>query len=280
MASATLSATMHPTRHPTGDLTMGDLAMERLAVRGIELEVLRRGAGNPILLLHGLRTIDPHARFVELLSAQAEVIAPSHPGFGHSPRPADFDTVYDLVHLYLDLLEALPYEKVTLLGFSFGGWLAAEIAAACCHRLDRLILVDAFGLKLGDRESRDILDLFNTSPAEVQRRSWHDPAKWAPDFNAMSDDELVVHARNWDALCLYGWQPFMYNPNLPRWLCRIAVPTLVLWGASDGVVTPDYGRTYCGHIPGARFELIPDAGHHPETEQPETFVTRVAAFLG
>jgi pimeloyl-ACP methyl ester carboxylesterase len=253
--------------------------MDRFSVRGIDLEVLRKGTGHPILLLHGPNTIDPRSRFVELLSAHAEIIAPSHPGFGHSPRPADFDTVYDLVHLYLDLLEALPHQKVTLLGCSFGGWLAAEIAAACCHRLDRLILVDAFGIKLGDRESRDILDLFNTSPTEVLRRSWHDPVKWAPDFNAMSDDALVVHARNWDALCLYGWQPFMYNPNLPRWLSRIAVPTLVLWGASDGVVSPDYGRAYCGRIPGARFELIQEAGHYPEIEQPEVFAAHVAGFL-
>ena len=95
----------------------------------------------------------------------------------------------------------------------------------------------------------------------------------------MSDDAIVVHARNRDALCLYGWQPFMYNPNLPRWLSRIAVPTLVLWGASDGVVSPDYGRAYCDRIPGARFELIPEAGHYPEIEQPEVFAARVAAFL-
>jgi pimeloyl-ACP methyl ester carboxylesterase len=253
--------------------------MDRLSVRGIELEVLRKGTGPPILLLHGPNAIDPDARFVELLSAHAKIIAPSHPGFGHSPRPDGFDTVYDLVHLYLDLLDTLPHEKISLLGCSFGGWLAAEIAAVCCHRLDRLILVDALGIKLGDRESRDILDLFNASPAEVQRRSWHDPDKFASDLNAMSDDALVVHARNRDALCLYGWQPFMYNPNLPRWLGRIAVPTLVLWGASDGVVSPDYGRAYAARIPGARFELIPEAGHHPEIEQPEIFASRVAAFL-
>ena len=121
-------------------------------------------------------------RILDRLAAHAEIIAPSHPGFGHSPRPADFDTVYDLVHLYLDLLETLPHEKVTLLGFSFGGWLAAEIAATCCHRIERLILVDPLGIKLGDRESRDILDLFNAAPAEVQRRTWHDPAKWATRF--------------------------------------------------------------------------------------------------
>ena len=255
------------------------MGIERLALRDIDLEVLRMGKGPPILLLHGLHTVDPQAPYLDRLAAHAEIIAPSHPGFGHSPRPAGFDTVYDLVHLYLDLLETLPHEKVTLLGFSFGGWLAAEIAATCCHRLERLILVDPLGIKLGDRESRDILDLFNAAPAEVQRRTWHDPAKWAQDFNAMSDDAIVVHARNRDALCLYGWQPFMYNPKLPRWLCRIAVPTLLLWGASDGVVTPDYGRAYRDLIPGAKFELIEQAGHHPEIEQPADFAARVAAFL-
>jgi pimeloyl-ACP methyl ester carboxylesterase len=95
----------------------------------------------------------------------------------------------------------------------------------------------------------------------------------------MSDDELIVHARNRDALCLYGWQPFMHNPNLPRWLSRIAVPTLVLWGTSDGVVSADYGRAYSERIPGARFELIPEAGHHPEIEQPGAFAAHVTAFL-
>ena len=71
----------------------------------------------------------------------------------------------------------------------------------------------------------------------------------------------------------------MYNPQLKRWLRRIMQPTLVLWGASDGIVAPSYGRAYSDLIPGARFELIAEAGHHPEIEQPEAFVDRVVAFL-
>jgi pimeloyl-ACP methyl ester carboxylesterase len=252
---------------------------ERLVIGGIELEVIRRGTGRPVLLLHGMQTVDPQAPFVDLLSRRAAIIAPSHPGFGHSARPADFDTVYDLVHLYLDVLEALPYERVTLMGLSFGGWLAAEIAVKCCHRIDRLILVDAFGIKISDRETPDILDVFNTSPQEVQRRSWYNPGAWAPDFNAMTDDALVVRARNWEALCLYGWHPYMYNPQLKRWLRRITRPTLVLWGARDGIVLPSYGQAYSALIPGARFTLIAEAGHHPEIEQPAAFVDHVATFL-
>ena len=115
--------------------------------------------GRPVLLLHGLHTVDPRAPFLDLLGRRAEIIVPSHPGFGHSERPADFDTVYDLVHLYLDVLEALPYEKVALVGLSFGGWLAAEIAVKCSQRIDRLVLVDAFGIKISDRETPDILDV-------------------------------------------------------------------------------------------------------------------------
>ena len=252
---------------------------ERLSVEDIELEVIRRGQGRPVLLLHGLHNVDPRARFLDLLGRRAEIIAPSHPGFGHSARPPDFDSVYDLVRLYLDVLEALPYERVSLVGLSFGGWLAAEIAVAYSHRIDRLVLVDAFGIKVSDRETPDILDVFNTSPQEVERNRWHDPEKWALDFNALSDDEIVVHARNRDALCLYGWQPYMYNPRLKRWLRRIRRPTLVLWGASDGIVTPAYGRAYSALIPGSCFDVIAEAGHHPEIEQPEAFVERVAAFL-
>ena len=251
---------------------------DRLLVHGVELEVLRRGAGRPLLLLHGFHAVDPRAKFVDLLAAHGEVIAPSHPGFGRSPR-GDFDSVYDLVQLYLDVLDSLGPEKVTLVGFSFGGWLAAEIAVTCAHKLDRLVLVDALGIKISDRETPDILDVFNTSPKEVRRRSWHDPDRCALDFDAMTDDELVVYHREWESLCLYGWRPYMYNPRLRRWLRRIFAPTLVLWGESDGIVTPAYGRVYAAEIPGARFETIAGAGHHPHLERPEAFVDRLAAFL-
>ncbi|MBV8088542.1 MAG: alpha/beta fold hydrolase, partial [Alphaproteobacteria bacterium] len=210
---------------------MTNTEAERLVVHGIELEVLRRGSGRPLLVLHGFDTIDPGARFLDLLGQHAEIMAPSSPGFGHSPRPQDFDTVYDLVHLYLAALDALPGDKVNLLGFSFGGWLAAEIAAGCSHRLDKLVLVDPVGIKISGRETPDILDVFLKSPDELRRKSWHDPDRFAPDYDAMEDEALVVHARNREALCIYAWHPYMYNPQLPRWLGRIAVPTLLVWGA-------------------------------------------------
>src|SRR4051794_27213755 len=118
------------------------MAKERMTVNGIELEVLHHGAGTPVLLLHGMDTVPPQARFLDLLGAHAEIVAPSSPGFGNTKRPPDFDTIYDLVHLYLALIDELPFEKIALVGLSFGGWLAAEVAVACSHKLSRLVLVD------------------------------------------------------------------------------------------------------------------------------------------
>lgn len=253
---------------------------DRLRVRDVELEVTRRGSGRPIVFLHGFHTLDPASRFLDRLSRNAAVLAPSHPGFGASERPGDFDSVYDLVHLYCELLDSLPDEGVTLVGASFGGWLAAEIAAAWPGRLDRLVLVDALGIKLGARETPDILDVFNAHPDTVRRLSWHDPQRSAPDYDAMSDAALTRHARNWDALCLYGWEPYMYNPRLKRWLARIELPTLVLWGESDGVVKPSYGRAFASLIPDARFALIGEAGHHPELEQPDLLASSILEFVG
>ena len=253
---------------------------DRLRIRDVDLEVVRRGNGRTIVFLHGFHPLDPESRFLELLSRQFAVLAPSHAGFGASTRPDGFETVYDLVHLYGELLDGLPDDKVTVIGASFGGWLAAEIAASCSHRIDHLVLIDAVGIKLGDRETADILDVFNTHPDQVRRRSWHNPDRAAPDFDAMSDAALTRHARDWEALCLYGWEPYMYNPQLKRWLGRIALPTLVTWGASDGVVSPDYGHGYAALIPNAQFKLIDGAGHHSEIEQPEALADLIVNFLG
>lgn len=265
------------------------LAMStKLKAGPLDLEVLRRGHGRPILVLHGITPVSPKAPFLDLLARHGEVIAPSHPGFGNSPLPDDCDTMYDLVHTYRDVLDALP-EKAIVIGLSFGGWIAAELAVAGHPKLDHLVLVDAVGVKLGGREERDIVHFFNTNPAELNRLAWHDPARrptgvygvgWQACIDeAMSDDELVRLARGWDSLCLYAWRPHMYNPQLKNWLRRVTVPTLVLWGAADGIVTPDYGRTYAAMIPGARFKIVEAAGHHPELEQPQAFADAVAALL-
>src|SRR3954447_14807746 len=178
----------------------------------LELEVMRRGQGGAKPLVPGVTPVSPKAPFVEMLAEHGEVIAPSMPGFGASKLPEDFETVYDLVHLWREVLDAMP-GPVALIGFSFGGWIAAEIAAAGHPKLDRLVLVDPVGVKLGGRDERGFVHFFNTKPAELNRRAWHDPARRPDDVHglgwqaciddAMQDEEMVRLARNWDSLSLY-----------------------------------------------------------------------------
>lgn len=244
-----------------------------------ESDILRCGTGCLLLVLYGEVLFDPGALMVDLLVVYAEVIVFMYLGFGHVARSDEIETVYDLVYYYFDLVERLLHERVILMGFSFGGWLAVEIVVVCSHHFDRLILVDVVGIKISDREMFDIFDQFNIYPAEVQRCWWHELVKWALDFDAMSDEVLVAHVRNREALCWYVWYPYMHNPRLVGWLRRIVVSMLVLWGGSDGIVVPVYGRAYVARILGARFEVIEGVGYYLEIEQSGAFVERVRAFL-
>ncbi len=250
----------------------------KLIVGDVELEIVHRGDGPTLLLLHGGNGLDARARFLELLAPRFEVIAPSHPGFGGSPLPDRFDSVDDLAYLYLDLIDKLGLHNTTLMGFSLGGWVAAEIAVRCMRGLAKLVLVGPVGIKVGDRETRDLPDIFALHPDEVLRLAFHDPSKAAIDYGSLTDEELLTITRNREALALYTWEPYMHNPKLRHHLDRIQIPTLLIRGASDGLVSQPYAEAYAGLIPGARLEVIPEAGHAPQIEQPEEFVKRVIAF--
>ncbi|HXG21953.1 MAG TPA: alpha/beta hydrolase [Methylomirabilota bacterium] len=251
-----------------------------LTVHGVQLEVVDRGRGQPLLVLHGEDGLDPQAPFLEQLTRLGHVLAPSHPGFGHSPDVDNIDTVDDLSYLYLDLLTAQNLREVVVIGFSLGGWVAAEMAVKSTERIAKLILVAPLGIKVGDRETRDIPDIFALPLDEVTRLKYHDPSRAVVDYSTLSDDELTVIARNREATALYAWEPYFHNPKLRRRLHRVNVPTLLLWGASDRFVTAGYyGAAYREAIPGARLEILEQAGHLPQVEQPEAFVERVRAFL-
>jgi pimeloyl-ACP methyl ester carboxylesterase len=248
-----------------------------LTFQGIDLPVVRRGSGPKILMLHGGDGPVSHFPFVDGLAAEHEIILPVHPGFDGTPIPEHFDNLQDLIFLYLDLIDYLDLSEATLMGFDMGGWAAAEIAVINTRRFSRLVLVDSVGIKPGGPFDRDIADVFAMSAAEQARLSWHDPSK-APDPAAMTDDELQIFAANKNAHGLYTWEPFMHNPKLPYRLHRIDIPTLLIWGESDGIVTPSYGEAFRDMIPGAEMVLIPGACHSPHIEQPEAFVRHFLDF--
>jgi pimeloyl-ACP methyl ester carboxylesterase len=250
-----------------------------MMLQGLEVDVVRKGSGQPLLLLHGGGGPIAAMPFVDKLAKKFEIIAPTHPGFGGSNIPDSFDRIDDLVYLYLDLLDELDLNDVVLMGFSMGGWTATELATMNSTRLSKLILVDSVGVKTGGREDRDIADIFAMTGEEIAKIMFHDPSK-APNLNDLSDEQLQIMAANRMALGVYTWDPFMHNPKLPQRLHRIKIPTHFIWGASDGVVTVDYGQKFCNLIDGATMTVIEKAGHAPQAEQPDAFVEAVFGFTG
>jgi len=259
-------------------MSVGEHApMSTIIVNGARTELIERGRGRPILFLHPHIGLDPSAPVFAMLAEGGRLIAPFHPGFGHSERPPSITTVDDLAYFYLDLMDALDLRDALVIGVSLGAWIAAEIAVKSIARMARLVLGNPVGIKVGDRETRDILDVFAMVEDQFLDKAFADPAAGKRDYRAMTDDEVTVVARNREAAALYTWSPYMHDPKLKGRLHRIRIPTLVLWGVADRLVNESYGRAFCAAVPGAKFEPLVGAGHFPHIEQPKAFAARALA---
>jgi pimeloyl-ACP methyl ester carboxylesterase len=251
-------------------------APDSLTVEGTRIDLIKRGRGRPLLFLHAENGIEPAHAAIDELAKSARVIAPTHPGFGRSDVPNGMRTVDDLSYFYLDLLDQLDVRDATLVGVA---WIAAEIAVKSTARLSRLIMANAVGIKVGDRETRDIADIFALTEPEYLEMVYCDPNAGLRDYKSLPPGEVAAAARAREATARFAWSPYFHNPRLKSRLHRIRIPTLFLWGAHDRMVGEAYGRAYCAMIPGARFETIARAGHFPHQEQPTVFAERVLKFM-
>jgi pimeloyl-ACP methyl ester carboxylesterase len=253
-------------------------AITSMVVNGVTIEAIDKGQGRPILFLHPGIGIDAAAPVLAELAKGGRVIAPSHPGFGTSQLPKGMTTVDDVSYFYLDLLDQLDLRDVLVVGVGLGGWIAAEIAVKDSTRLSRLVMANAVGVKIGDRETRDIVDIWSLLPSEINELAWFDPKAGERDYKNLPEAEALSAARNREATARLCWSPYMHNPKLKSRLHRIKLPTLFLWGTADRILSEKYGRGYCALIEGAKFDPIEKAGHYPHLEQPQEFARRVLAF--
>src|SRR5258707_11688457 len=158
-------------------------------IAGANIEILRRGKGRPVLFLHPHIGMHGSQALIEALAREAQVIAPSHPGFGHSELPKGMSTVDDMSYFYLDLIEELGLRDLVVVGASFGGWIAAEIATKTCERLSRLVLIGAGGAKFGARDKSDIVDIFSTPRAGWEELAFPHPAVGLRDYESLPGGE-------------------------------------------------------------------------------------------
>ena len=252
--------------------------MAKITVSGVDLETEERGAGQPLLFLHAGEGLWADRPWLDLLAQRFRVIAPAHPGWGGSALPDWVGTVDDLAYLYLDLAQRMNLKDAVLVGSCFGGWIAAEMAVRNTNAFAKIVLTAPLGIKVGGRDERDITDMHSLSRQAYLDKAWANPKRDPFDPKKLSDDELQGIVQGREALALFGWKPYMHNPRLKRWLHRINKPTLMLWGANDGIVTPTYGKAWAAEIPGAAFETIDDCGHYPAWEQAEAFAEHVTDF--
>ncbi|HEX3515146.1 MAG TPA: alpha/beta hydrolase [Trebonia sp.] len=255
---------------------------EFLELAGGRVHLLRGGTGEPVLFLHAAGGAGGWFPFHALLaSAGFQVIAPDHPGFGKSDEFPEAEAIDDLVFHYLDVLDALGLERPHVVGASFGGWIAAELAVYAPHRVGSLTLLSAAGLRLPEHP---VTDFFLMPPARVVTTMFHNPPP-APPSDARTPgtppdlDAVIAAYREATSLARFSWVPFMSDPKLERRLGRITAPTLVVAPSDDRLIPVEHARRYAARIPGAAYAEVPDCGHAMYFEKPAEFASSVTEFL-
>jgi pimeloyl-ACP methyl ester carboxylesterase len=248
-----------------------------IEVSGAKVAMRRGGAGEPLLFLHGAEGLAEWPEILDRLAETYDVIAPDLPGFGRSPITPNVDDIGDVAYLLLDTLDKLNLEGVRVVGHSLGGWAALEAAIRSCARFRSLALIAPAGIHVKGHPKADIYML---DPDAQARLAYADPAKGeaaAERAQAAKYQEQAILDRI--ASARFGWNPRLYNPRLEHWLHRVRVPTMILWGDKDRIIPPVYGEAFARAIPGARLEIVADAGHYPHVEALDAAADRLAAFL-
>jgi len=231
-----------------------------------------------MLFLHGSPGLPVWGKFFDTLAAKFDVRIPEHPGFGASVAPDWIRNVADMAMHYLDVLDALDLHDVNLVGHSLGGWIAAEIAIRNTSRIASLTLIAPAGVHVRGIPSGDN---FIWGPEESVRNLFHDQSfADAILSRTLSEEEEEFALNSRFMAARLGWEPRWVNPALKRWLHRIQVPTLILWGDDDKLFPSTYASAWTEEIPNSRAEIIPGCGHLPHIEKAAETASRIVAFLG
>jgi len=249
-----------------------------IEIAGCRISLQRGGSGPTLMWLHGAGGGGRWTPALARLAESYDVVAPELPGFGASDTPEWFDNIHDVGFFVLDLLKALDLRGVHLVGASLGGWVAAEAAVRSTERLASLTLVGPAGLHM---KGVPRPDTFLWTDEEATRALFHDQALADAMLAVVPDDaEQDRRLKNKFATARLAWSPRWHDPHLAKWLHRIDVPTLVVWGEHDRYLPAVYAQHWAGLIPGAAVQIIADCGHAPPAEKPAIFCDTLHRFIG
>ncbi len=249
---------------------------EWIEVEGLRVAYRRKGTGEPTLFLHGAGFTRMWLPFHEALSGSVDLIAPEHPGYGETGMPDWLDGFEDLVIHYDAFLDELELDQVHLVGYSLGGWLAAEFASFYPKRLASLTLITPAGLRIPDKPVPNPVAM---QPEEYFGVIFNDPTnipQYLPDFESL--DEIVHQYGEMATLARLAWHT-QYNLKLERRLGRVTCPSLVVLAEDDRLVPDEIGKLYADLLPDSRVATIPRTGHALAYEQPEKLARAVSSFI-
>jgi pimeloyl-ACP methyl ester carboxylesterase len=241
------------------------------------MNITEQGTGRPVLVLHGGGGPGTVAGLVAHLARTHRVLASTLPGWNGTPRPAELSNVAAYGDAYMRYLAERDLTDVAVIGSSVGGWIAAELALRDrARRLAGIVIIDGAGIEVAEHPITNISGL---APPQLAQLAYHDPSKFGAGMPPMTPELVAMMRANQETLAAIAGTPYMFDPTLRARLGEMRTPALVVWGESDRVMTADYGRAYAAAIPGATFELIAEAGHLPQLEQPAETFRRLDAFL-
>jgi len=261
---------------------MADNSQEETAhVAGIDLTVVKGGTGRPLLVLHEEMGYTGWLNWHSAMAEDHLLQIPLHPGFGVTPRLEWAESVRDLASFYSRTIRDQGLEPIDVIGFSLGGWIAAEMAANCAHQFRRMVLVAPAGIRPPEG---DIMDMFNMSARAYVDASVHDQ-KNTPEFTSLyGGDATPEQFEGWEdaraETARLAWAPYMFNRSLGPMLEGVrGLPTLIIWGRQDQIVPNSAAQVYNKSVEGSELALLEACGHRPEIEKAQDFVDRVKKFL-
>ncbi len=251
---------------------------ENTEVRGQKLRLMRAGSGPALLWLRGADASDSWRDYMSALAESFTVITPEHPGFGNVERPVWLDDIGDMANFYFDLIDALGLERVHLAGHSLGGWVAAEMAIRDPRKLASLTLVSASGLLIAGSMGEDP---FLRSEEDAIRDLFFDAGLAERELeHRLTPETEDARIANQMVVAQLAWSPRWHDPHLVKWLHRIDVPSLIVWGEQDKVVPAAHANKWHNAIAGSQLAVISACGHAVPLEQPQQFTNLLAAFAG
>lgn len=244
-------------------------------VNGVKTIVFTAGRGEPLVFFHGAG-VWHGLKFALPWTEKFRVIVPIHPGFDEADDDPAMAEIHDYVMHYLDLFDALGVDKLRLVGFSLGGWLAANFAAEHGHRLHRLALIAPAGLR-GKEQPKG--DFFTVPPEQIPTLlvSNFDLIKPYLPENPNDLDFMGARYREGRTLARLLWE-HPYDTKLPRYLHRVTMPTMLVWGEDDKLLPVQNAELWRRHLPKAGFQVFKGAGHLVLDEKREA-VDAVQKFL-